>query len=181
METIAQLKKGASKPYQTPLHCTIATRSDLITYQKDGVQKSMMYIALCDTTDFIKATLYEPSKISQFQNGSAMYVRNYICRPDKTLVLTSQTKVYPAKPINVPDEIIQHAINLVRPPTPPPMLIKDVKLSPVKTMATLSGEVTQVCVDFKLRLDEVPQFCMFYFISFHCFITSHIHKSKNIA
>ncbi|KAJ8034442.1 ATP-dependent DNA helicase PIF1 [Holothuria leucospilota] len=148
METIAQLKKGPSKPYQTPLHCTIATRSDVITYQKDGVQKTMMYVALCDNTDYIKATLYDPSKIAQFGNGSTVYVRNYICRTDKTLALTSQTKVYPAKPIAVPDEIIQNAVHLVRPPTPPPMLIKDVKVSPVKTMATLSGEVTQ---------DEVPK------------------------
>lgn len=50
--------------------------------------------------------------------------------------------------MTVPEAIIQQAIQLVRPPTPPPAPIKDIKKSPVKTLTSLSGEVTQ---------DEAPK------------------------
>lgn len=150
METIAKLKEGPNKPYHTPLYCTIASRSDVITYLKDGTQKDMMYVSLCDQTDFIKAISYDPDKLSAFPDGSTVYVKAYICRSDKTLVLTTQTKIYKAKQMEVPDTIMTQAVNLVRPPTPPPMPIKDIKQSPIKTMTSVSGEVTQVCIGVHL-------------------------------
>ncbi|KAJ8019346.1 ATP-dependent DNA helicase PIF1 [Holothuria leucospilota] len=143
-KTISSLKQGPTKPYQTPLRCVLATRSQTITCERDGSTNDMIYIALCDGSDSIKTTLYNPEKVAAIPYGSTIYIKQYILRSDKTLVLTGQSKIYHTRPMTVSEAIIQQAVQLVRPPTPPPIPIQDIKKSPVKTLTSLSGEIAQI-------------------------------------
>lgn len=132
------------KPYNPPIKVVLATRSDQIVYKKDGVDKEMMYLALCDSTGYIKATLYEPSKIEKFANGSTIMIRNYLVRNDKTMAITSHSQIFKSSHLEVPESILNQAISSVRPPTPPRVPIKEVHTSPVKTLTSVGGVIAQV-------------------------------------
>lgn len=131
-------------PYQLPLKAVIATRSEVIMYKKDDADKKMMYLALCDLSGYVKATLYDPEKVARIENGSTVVVKNYIVRNDNTIALTSQTKLFKTSPLEIPENIMTEAINSVRPATPPPMAISEIMHSPVKTMTSVVGVVQQV-------------------------------------
>ncbi|KAJ8030338.1 ATP-dependent DNA helicase RRM3 [Holothuria leucospilota] len=130
------------KPYHPPLKVVLATRSDRIFYKKGTTDKEMMYVALCDTTGHLKATLYEPSKLDNITNGSTIIIRNYMVRDDKTIAITSQSQIFKSSQLQVPENLLSQAIS-VRPPTPPPIPIKEVHTSPVKTLTSVSGVIAQ--------------------------------------
>ncbi|KAJ8027670.1 ATP-dependent DNA helicase PIF1 [Holothuria leucospilota] len=136
------------KPYHPPLKVVLATRSDRIFYKKGTTDKEMMYVALCDTTGHLKATLYEPSKLDNITNGSTIIIRNYMVRDDKTIAITSQSQIFKSSQLQVPENLLSQAISSVRPPTPPPIPIKEVHTSPVKTLTSVSGVIAQ---------DELPR------------------------
>ncbi|KAJ8049987.1 hypothetical protein HOLleu_02983 [Holothuria leucospilota] len=136
------------KPYHPPLKVVLATRSDRIFYKKGTTDKEMMYVALCDTTGHLKATLYEPSKLDNITNGSTIIIRNYMVRDDKTIAITSQSQIFKSSQLQVPENLLSQAISSVRPPPPPPIPIKEVHTSPVKTLTSVSGVIAQ---------DELPR------------------------
>lgn len=136
------------KPYQPPVKVILATRSEKIVYKKDNVDKEMMYLGLCDSSGHIKATLYDLSKVDRFPNGTTIIIRNYLVRADKTLAITSKSQVFKSSQLEVADDILHQAVCSVRPPTPPPIPLKTVHSSPVKTVTSVTGVVTQ---------DELPR------------------------
>ncbi|KAJ8048378.1 hypothetical protein HOLleu_00661 [Holothuria leucospilota] len=142
------LNSSSTNPYNPPIKVVLATRSEKITYKKDGTDKDMMYLALCDSTGHIKATLYDLSKVEAFSNGSTIMVRNYLVRNDHTIAITSKSQIFKSSPLQVPDAVMQQAVCSVRPPTPPPIPLKEVHSSPVKTMTSVQGMVSQ---------DELPK------------------------
>lgn len=145
MQTISDILNNSNiKPYYPPLKVILATRSEKITYKKDNVDKEMMYLGICDVTGHIKATLYDLSQIDHFANGSPIMIRNYLVRPDKTIAITSKSQIFRTGQLQVPDSILQQAVHSVRPPTPPPIPPKEVHSSPVKTITSIMGTVTQV-------------------------------------
>lgn len=149
MQTISDILNTSNiKPYYPPLKVILATRSEKITYKKDNVDKEMMYLGICDVTGHIKATLYDLSQIDNFANGSPIMIRNYLVRPDKTIAITSKSQIFRTGQLQVPDSILQQAVCSVRPPTPPPIPLKEVHSSPVKTITSIMGTVTQ---------DELPR------------------------
>lgn len=156
MQTIQSVTSGFSRPYNTPLRCMLATKSDVIKYHKDGEQKEMIYLGLCDHTGFTKATLYDPSKVANLPNKTSVIINNFIVRPDKMLVLTKQTKIFKTKQMDVPDSLIEATINSVRPATPPPIPTSMIKTSPIKTLTSVAGEITQVSSNYN------------YFYCLHC-------------
>lgn len=145
MQKISEIINNAIvKPYYPPMKVIVATRSEKIMYKKDNTDKEMMYLGLCDTSGHIKATLYDLSKVDGLPNGSTVILRNYLVRPDKTLAITSKSQLFKSSQLQVPDDIIRQSVYSVRPPTPPPIPLKTVHSSPVKTVTSVTGVVTQV-------------------------------------
>ncbi|KAJ8050355.1 hypothetical protein HOLleu_03529 [Holothuria leucospilota] len=107
----------------------------------------MMYVALCDATGHLKVTLYEPSKLDNITNGSTIIIRNYMVRDDKTIAIPSQSQIFKSSNLQVPENLSSQAISSVRPPTAPPIPIKEVHVSPVKALTSVSGVIAQ---------DELP-------------------------
>lgn len=118
MLTVSKVKgsKG-TQPFLLPLKCVTAAVLPPTMYTKDGTQKEMQQLALCDNTGFCKATSFDISKRDLIKEGSTVVLKNYIPKPD-ALIITSRTSIFKAPSMKVEQHIIDQAVTFLRPPPP---------------------------------------------------------------
>lgn len=150
MLTIAKLKAtraSGHEPFTLPLKCVVAGSLPPTSYLKDGLEKKVQNIVLCDSTGYVKATSFDVSKTEELAVSTTVVLRGFIFKP-QTIIITHKTNIFKSAPLHVDQSIIDEAANFIRPPTPPIMTIKMAKLSPVKSMQSVGGKITH---------DEAPR------------------------
>lgn len=146
MLTIAKLKatRGIGRePFTLPLKCVVAGSLPPTSYIKDGQEKKVQNMVLCDSTGFVKATSFDVSKTEELTVSSTVLLKGFIFKPE-TIIITSKSHIFKSAPLHVDQSIIDEAANFIRPPTPPIMSIKKAKLSPVKSVQSVGGKITHV-------------------------------------
>ncbi|PIK45335.1 hypothetical protein BSL78_17800 [Apostichopus japonicus] len=125
------------QPYTKPLKATvvaIAPPKEFIN--NNGEKKSMILLGLANSEKVFKASLYN-SKMTCIKEGSTLAVKNYITKPDGSLIFLTQ-------PLQVPSKLKEEAYSIVHPPEAELMAISKAASSPVKTPVFLKGFITQV-------------------------------------
>lgn len=144
MFTIKDLLTLKPAPYTKHFKCKVLVISAPKPFNTKGEQKELYHIALGDTTGLIKATLYDEEKLKQMKVGSSIMLTNYILKADKTVTITSASKVFRCANIDVDDATKDSAEQLINPAPEKMCKIKLIKSSPKKTLTSLQGQVTKV-------------------------------------
>lgn len=137
--------KRTMQPYTKPLKATvvaIAPPKEFIN--NNGEKKSMILLGLANSEKVFKASLYN-SKMTCIKEGSTLAVKNYITKPDGSLIFNQATSIFLTQPLQVPSKLKEEAYSIVHPPEAELMAISKAASSPVKTPVSLKGFITQVC------------------------------------
>ena len=145
----AALRDARGSPYRKPIIAAVFGISPVVKYCKaDGEEKEMATLGLVDKSVVAKGLLYDVSKLGQIQEGSTYLILNSITKKDPpAIVITKLTKMSKTAGIgdSIPDALKASARALANPPTAESRTIADAKLSPVKELSTVRGQVVSVC------------------------------------
>jgi hypothetical protein len=148
MQTVKKLKNSkGTKPYSVPLKVKVAAVGQTQRYQTDsGERKEYLIVGLADTTDFIKAVVYDTSKLAGLSDSSSVILMNYIYKneAEASVIITKNTKVMKTAPLDVPEYFLERAKSITNPPPAETLPLKDVKKSPVKTLVSVKGRIISV-------------------------------------
>lgn len=167
MLSLLKLKetKGKLDPYNTPIKCVIAATLPATTYTKNGGEKAVQELVLCDNTSHMKAVCFETSKLQNLHNQPTVMIKNYVYNNEK-IIITSSTQLFKTKPMEVDDTTINAAVQYLRPTTPPPAAVAEIKQSPIKTLQSVAGTVVQVIYHSK--------------VLFPCLLSRHIYNHAHM-
>ncbi|KAJ8017573.1 hypothetical protein HOLleu_44920 [Holothuria leucospilota] len=143
MFTIKDLLTLRPAPYTKMFKCKVLVISAPKPFSTKGEQKELYHIALGDQTGLIKATLYDEDKLKQMKVGSSVMLTNYIVKADKSVTITSASKVFRCADIDVDDVTQDSAQQLINPAPQKVCKIKLIKSSPKKTLTSLQGQITK--------------------------------------
>ena len=102
-------------------------------------------IAIADDTGCCKFVLYDQTKLDHFKIESTIILRNYN-RKRNFLSGGKNLKVFKSTDLDINQNIIDNAKDILHPPPSPLISIAQAKLSPTKSKVSIKGIVTQVCL-----------------------------------
>ena len=132
-------------PLKRPLRVLVVAKGEPRQYGDAG--KKLMNMAVCDKTTAVRAVVFDENKFGTLTEGGAVVLHNGIYK-NSEVIINSQTRIFQTTLQDVPDNIKQDALHMIRPPAPPLTPIKDIACSPPKVRMTVRGIVTNVSIDF---------------------------------
>ncbi|KAJ8050313.1 ATP-dependent DNA helicase PIF1 [Holothuria leucospilota] len=93
------------------------------------------------TQTLLKATLYDSGKLNVMSVEATVMIGNYILKPDKSVTLTTASKVFRCSDMSIDEKFQSIADELINPPPKPIEPCKKVKFSPPKTMTSVQGKI----------------------------------------
>ena len=151
MLTIAKLKSAkGTKPYTQPLKVNVCHIGTSQLYTTDaGERREYAAVGLADTTDAIKAMVYDKVHLATMKVEVTIILMNYIFKNEEQhIIITKNSKVLKTGVVEVPDDKCAKAVLLANPPTADHRLIRDVKSSPLKTLVTIQGRIVSVSTQY---------------------------------
>ena len=151
MLTIAKLKSAkGTKPYTQPLKVNVCHIGTSQLYTTDaGERREYAAVGLADTTDAIKAMVYDKVHLATMKVGGTIILMNYIFKNEEQhIIITKNSKVLKTGVVEVPDDKCAKAVLLANPPPADHRLIRDVKSSPLKTLVTIQGRIVSVSTQY---------------------------------
>lgn len=143
MNSIQKLGGLASNsPYHMPLKVRVVAVAATTNYTKDGMERSATRLQLADGTGHITAICYDSSKVKMLALDKSVMLRNYIKKPDNTIVINKPTLVAVTSPVAVPDEIKTTAVQGLNAVPKPTKIAEAIKVD--KDAITLMGKVVKV-------------------------------------
>ncbi|XP_053406668.1 uncharacterized protein LOC128559363 [Mercenaria mercenaria] len=140
MNTIEKLAdRNHNGPLKSPLRVIVAAVGNVKAY--GTADKKMLHVSVCDPSGVAKAVLFDESKFNDFKERSGLVLHNAIFK-NREIIVNAQTKVFRCAIPTVPDNIMQQAVDLIRPQTPEVLPIKDARKSPSKTRVSIRGKIT---------------------------------------
>lgn len=124
--------KRTMQPYTKPFKATVVAIAPPREFINNNGEKKSMIL------------LYN-SKMTCIKEGSTLAVKNYITKPDGSLIFNQATSIFLTQPLQVPSKLKEEAYSIVHPPEAELMAISKAASSPVNTPVSLKGFITQVC------------------------------------
>lgn len=147
---------ASSAPYTTALKVQICGIADIKNYRNaNGEQRQSITVGFADHTMAVKGILYDVSKANVLRNGGTVMLLNVILKKDlKTLVMTNRSKVLKTGPFQqaVPEYFLKQGQDLACPPPAELVAINKIKMSPVKTMVSIRGQVVSEEMERKVKV-----------------------------
>ncbi|KAJ8029051.1 ATP-dependent DNA helicase PIF1 [Holothuria leucospilota] len=140
LDALCKMKPGPA-PYNKLIKCKVVQVSTPKPFSTNGQEKVLHHLAICDNYTVLKATLYDPGKLNVMSVGATVMIANYILKPDKSVTLTTASKVFRCADMSIDEKFQSVADELINPPPKPIEPCRKVKLSPQKTMTSVQGKI----------------------------------------
>ncbi|KAJ8033572.1 hypothetical protein HOLleu_23863 [Holothuria leucospilota] len=167
MFTIAELKNKKPSPYTKPVKCKVLAVSEAKPFTTNGQDKQLYHVALSDNTALLKATVYDKEKMNLIKVGSTLIINNYVFKSDKSMTLTSVSKIYKTANITIDPTYQTAADDLIHPKPPPVQNLKSVKTSPKKILTSVSGKIIKDEEPKRVMVKSQPSFVRNIFLQDH--------------
>ncbi|XP_062590718.1 uncharacterized protein LOC134252294, partial [Saccostrea cucullata] len=145
MLTVAKLRESkGNKPYSQPLKVKVCGVGTIQRYQTDnGEKKECATVGLADSTDAMKGTVYDTTKLKSLNADNTVILMNYIYKNENepTVIITKNTKVMKTGAMEVPHATMEKGARIANPPPAMTRPIKDIKTLPVKSLVSVKGRI----------------------------------------
>jgi len=137
-------KTLATSPYQKTIKALVVCTEPPKCYVNDrGEERQMKVSAIADNETAVKMIVYDPMKFKNVVQGKSIILRNFIPKGDN-IVITKNSYVLLTTEVVVPQDVQDEATNILYPPPPPIIQLKDAKTSPLKRRLSIQGKVVEV-------------------------------------
>lgn len=140
--TLADVKK-VNGPCQRALKVRVAEVGTPLTYKKDSEERKSLAAAVTDGISIAKLICYDPIQFGRIKPGSTVTLRNIIVR-DETLIITKSSRAFLSANLDVTEEILHRAKEIINPPVAKTINIKEGLASPPKKCISIQGQLVQV-------------------------------------
>lgn len=135
-------------PYTKSLKVKVICKKNEFAYKNDkGEDRVLINCAVADSSKAVKCTVYDRAKFPRFKAGQSLILRNIIKKPD-TVVVTTNTKVFPTAAVEVPEHIETQARHILNPPPAPTKPVAEALKTPPppqkKVRVSVGGRIVQV-------------------------------------
>lgn len=136
---------STSEPYNKPIRAQVVALSSMKDFiSSSGEPRSFLQLKLATEGRALKAFHYEPQKIQTIKEGNHAIIRNYRTPQDQNITLNAIPTLYKCASFIIPSTVIETAKALIHPTEAELVTVLQATTSPVKTMVSLKGFITQV-------------------------------------
>lgn len=136
---------STSSPYARPLKAQILGIGPVKDFiASNGEPRQFVQLGLATHEQAIKGFHYNPEKLKTIKENNFVIIKNYNTRQDGNITLNASTLMYKCSSFEIPQTIKDVARQFVYPPEANIVTIMEASSSPVKTMVSLKGFITQV-------------------------------------
>lgn len=107
-----------------------------------GEDRVLINCAVADSSKAVRCTVNDCAKCPRFKSGQRLILRNIIKTPD-TVVVTTNTKVFPTAAVEVPEHIETQASHILNPPPAPTKPVAEALKTPPKVRVSVKGRIVQ--------------------------------------
>jgi len=95
------MQQHGQSPYAKSVKVKVICHGDVVHYRNDKQEdRQLLNAVIADHTQAVKCTIYDVQKFNRFVEGKTIIIRN--CIKTENIVVTTNTKVFPAGNIDVP-------------------------------------------------------------------------------